>query len=964
MKKFSRLLIALLIAFATIQVVPVYAKSVPNDTYPMAQSEKNFEVALVENSGNFNYLAAFDTFDEAKAYMEQSGERAVVRAADSVKQTKIVAMNSGVAYSCRWEDGGTVSLNSTSSNATGYMSSYRQIYYLETESYTGNGHGRVKANLGGFECYVDLDVIELIPYVYITQGVAIFLADDLHVIPQVASYKVVVNGNYRDLVFTSYGIYEKNGGSAPVVTDVAVGPAADWMETGKTYYSMDDVNFYNDMLMNDKAGVYYNYYQFMPLRTKSSIPSSVYNGFLQSKGYGTNSVLYNTGESFVKAQNDYGVNALMVFAQACLESAYGTSYYAKSRNNLFGLGAYDSNPDNAYQFDSVYECLELQMGYYLRNYFYADSSLFFGAHYGNKGSGISVKYASDPYYGQKISSIAYAIDKYANNYSGNLMEYNSCTTGVITTYEAEVKGTAGGNTIYTTEYRKGYQMNNTVVILSEEGDYYKIQSDNYLKENGYCLNVLIDSDLRIYDWDYNVGYIRKSDVSIISSNTVINPPKDELTKIGEVTVNVTGLRIRTAPTTASSFVGYAQDGMTYDVYSITEQGGYTWYQIDQNQYIADNGSWVTYVKNGEQKPQEPQEPEVPEVPVEPENPQQPEEPETPVTPEVPENPGEVEQPGEEEEKPSDETVDPDKISIISSVSDICYNDDKSILHIEGKAYLRGISAKNESDVTHTVVLVDLESGEETEFSATTSCLDEPKDMNDGYTYLAIVYKSDIDMEDIEIGEYALKIRVSNRGYEDERYIISNRITELETVKNEDGSIRRVYPNSIYSNRFEISISYDSIDYSTINKPTSRYSKRVSRNFAFNNGKLTFDGYAFIYKANMSEEDQPDYSIVLQDQNGRQYVYKANNTASAKDYSKIFGYTQDLSFADYNASILLSDLPVGTYRMYITISNNTYSDIEELFSYSYENINSYEYNEKTYSLKTSNVHGRFILEVNE
>ena len=99
---------------------------------------------------------------------------------------------------------------------------------------------------------------------------------------------------------------------------------------------------------------------------------------------------------------------------------------------------------------------------------------------------------------------------------------------------------------------------------------------------------------------------------------------------------------------------------------------------------------------------------------------------------------------------------------------------------------------------------------------------------------------------------------------------------------------------------------------------------------------------------MSEEDQPDYSIVLQDQNGRQYVYKANNTASAKDYSKIFGYTQDLSFADYNASILLSDLPVGTYRMYITISNNTYSDIEELFSYSYENIKSYEYNEKTYS----------------
>ena len=39
--------------------------------------------------------------------------------------------------------------------------------------------------------------------------------------------------------------------------------------------------------MTDRAGVYYNYYQFMPLRTKSSIPASVYNGYLQKKGYGS-----------------------------------------------------------------------------------------------------------------------------------------------------------------------------------------------------------------------------------------------------------------------------------------------------------------------------------------------------------------------------------------------------------------------------------------------------------------------------------------------------------------------------------------------------------------------------------------------------------------------------------------------------------------------------------------------------
>ena len=159
MKKFSRLLITLLIALTTVQIVPVAAKSVPDNIYPMEQKEKNYEVALVKDDGSFQWLASYDSFSEAKEYMKQSGDDAVVRAADSVKQTKIIAMNKGIAYSCEWENAGTVSLNSVSTSVSGYMSSYRQINYIDTETYTGNGHGKVKANLGGFECYVDLDVI-------------------------------------------------------------------------------------------------------------------------------------------------------------------------------------------------------------------------------------------------------------------------------------------------------------------------------------------------------------------------------------------------------------------------------------------------------------------------------------------------------------------------------------------------------------------------------------------------------------------------------------------------------------------------------------------------------------------------------------------------------------------------------------------------------------------------------------
>lgn len=67
--------------------------------------------------------------------------------------------------------------------------------------------------------------------------------------------------------------------------------------------------------------------------------------------------------------------------------------------------------------------------------------------------------------------------------------------------------------------------------------------------------------------------------------------------IGRVTVNVNGLNIRSSASTAGNAVGSATNGQTYDVYSTTSAGGYTWYQIGNNQWIADNGSWVTYKAN-------------------------------------------------------------------------------------------------------------------------------------------------------------------------------------------------------------------------------------------------------------------------------------------------------------------------------------------------------------------------------
>ena len=52
--------------------------------------------------------------------------------------------------------------------------------------------------------------------------------------------------------------------------------------------------------------------------------------------------LIGLGEYFLKAQDDYNVNALILLAIACLESSYGLSDLAVNKNNLFGVDARDS----------------------------------------------------------------------------------------------------------------------------------------------------------------------------------------------------------------------------------------------------------------------------------------------------------------------------------------------------------------------------------------------------------------------------------------------------------------------------------------------------------------------------------------------------------------------------------------------------------------------------------------------
>lgn len=68
--------------------------------------------------------------------------------------------------------------------------------------------------------------------------------------------------------------------------------------------------------------------------------------------------LEGLGAYFIEAQDKYNINAIMLVAIACLESAYGTSKLAIEKNNLFGLRANDEYRDDPSKYGDYFSTKE------------------------------------------------------------------------------------------------------------------------------------------------------------------------------------------------------------------------------------------------------------------------------------------------------------------------------------------------------------------------------------------------------------------------------------------------------------------------------------------------------------------------------------------------------------------------------------------------------------------------------
>lgn len=129
------------------------------------------------------------------------------------------------------------------------------------------------------------------------------------------------------------------------------------------------------------------------------IPSNVTAEDIDKMLEGT--ALHGLGYAFVKAEKQYGVNALYMMGLACLESGWGTSKYAVNRNNLYGWNAVDSNPDKAKYFSSKEEATMFVSQKLKQNYLTEGGAYFEGY----SARAVDVHYCTDKKHADKIVNI-------------------------------------------------------------------------------------------------------------------------------------------------------------------------------------------------------------------------------------------------------------------------------------------------------------------------------------------------------------------------------------------------------------------------------------------------------------------------------------------------------------------------------------------------------------------------------
>lgn len=129
---------------------------------------------------------------------------------------------------------------------------------------------------------------------------------------------------------------------------------------------------------------------------------------------------------FIKAAKESGLDPRYIVAHAALESNWGTSHIARTKNNYFGIGAVDWNPmGGAYSFGSGLEAGIVEGAKWIAKWYYNkhDQKTLYEMRWKTKDH----QYASDPKWDTKIATIMVGAPEGSGTYTGSSSATNENT---------------------------------------------------------------------------------------------------------------------------------------------------------------------------------------------------------------------------------------------------------------------------------------------------------------------------------------------------------------------------------------------------------------------------------------------------------------------------------------------------------------------------------------------------------
>ena len=573
-----------------------------------AMLDDNQEITTMDENGNVHPLEEMDVINR----------RQVMDVQPRISNSSVAVVNFRTKSSS--------SYNTEYTEVTTGRAGYTNGYYAADGAFLGydneSNPTKVKFMQAGVVGWVNVNEVQVLEY---TSSAVNTL-----------SKYYVKNGRIYHGISTN--LASSNYGSA-----LDYGPKPSYLKEGVDYYSYDGHYFYegstyasyakmlNDYRNNTRANSvnssspYYNYYEYLSHRSITAYSAAELNNAIASmvtaseNSYGRTSKLRNMADAFIENQNKYGTNALLMIGVAANESAWGCSRIAAEKNNLFGHAAYDSDPGGS---ANGYSSVEYSIYYHSSQFIskgYLDpvtDGRYFGANLGDKGSGINVKYASDPYWGEKAAAVCWKIDSYLG--SKDSYKYTIGIKDTINTNHSVINiksdVTSNSNTLYstypkskTTSLKNQAPANYPFIILKngEKNNYYKIQSDGAVNSNR--TGIINTPSQAEYSFDKDYGYIPKSSVTVVSNGF------NSSSSIAQNTENVTGQptgKDSSEPTISysanSQYVGWLEQvtepntagttGRSLDLYQIKISLANAVKSAKLSAKVYSDGKWLTYDK--------------------------------------------------------------------------------------------------------------------------------------------------------------------------------------------------------------------------------------------------------------------------------------------------------------------------------------------------------------------------------